>query len=111
MRRLLSSAAKSSALIKRLVHQSKKRGTSENGILLGNFAEAHVAQMSESKLNEYSELISENDIDLFAWLSGALPTPDKYKCSPVFSCLVQFTDEHKRRVCLANVSNKGSNVV
>ena len=37
----------------RLLYQSQKRGTLENGILLGTFAKKYVPSMTETQLRQY----------------------------------------------------------
>ena len=53
----------------RLLYQSHKRGTSENGILLANFAKKYLPQMKETQLDEYDKIISSlyNEWDIYYW--------------------------------------------
>lgn len=88
MRRRLSDAPL--VLVRRLRHQSLKRGTSENGILLGRFAEGRLDSMNLQQLREYEEIIAENDIDLFNWLSGLRLAPERYRSSALFAEISQF---------------------
>lgn len=83
----MSAASARASLAKKLAHQSQKRATSENGILLGSFAKTHIPHMGPSHLQSYSRIVSENDLDLFAWLSGITPVPEYYKTCAVFKQL------------------------
>lgn len=93
----MQSTVSKATIIKRLKHQSLKRGTSENGILLGAFAGRHLDEMDSARLKEYEEIISENDVDLFNWLSGVNPEPAIYLDSPTFQKLRAFFQERKRK--------------
>lgn len=85
-------------LAKKLIHQSQKRATSENGILLGTFAKIHVPHMSPLHLQRYLDIISENDLDLFSWLSGTTPAPEGYENCAVFKQLKSHTVQFKGSV-------------
>lgn len=92
----LSGAGRTS-LLKRLRHQSLKRGTSENGILLGGFAEKFLTKCDDATLAEYERIISESDIELFNWLSGVHGTPEKYKDSQLFGMIQEYYQKRKHR--------------
>lgn len=83
-------------MVKRLRHQSLKRGTSENGIILGSFAESKLDSLSSDALDEYQTIIDESDVDLFNWMSGIRPIPPKYRSSAVFSHLLSHYESLKR---------------
>ena len=89
-RRWSSRVTSSSVFVRKLLHHSRKRGTSENGILLGGFAEAFLPKMGPKELNEYAMIISESDIDLFNWLSGAQPVPKKLQDLGTFYQLREY---------------------
>ena len=61
---------------KRLLHQSRYRGRREGDLLLGGFADRHLASLSAAQLDRYEALLQESDQDLLAWLSGRQPAPD-----------------------------------
>ncbi|XP_059482359.1 succinate dehydrogenase assembly factor 2, mitochondrial-like [Neocloeon triangulifer] len=64
----------------RLLYQSRKRGMSENGLLLSTFAAKYLEQMDEKTLQDYDRLINlpSNDWDIFYWASGVKPTPAEF---------------------------------
>ena len=64
--------------IKRLIYRSCNRGCKETDLLLGRFATKQLAGLAASELDEYERLIEESDADIFAWLTGKLPTPACY---------------------------------
>lgn len=64
--------------LKRLRMRSWRRGIREMDLILGGFAEAELAALDEAELALYDALLSENDHDLYAWVSGAAAAPDRY---------------------------------
>ncbi|XP_075234972.1 succinate dehydrogenase assembly factor 2, mitochondrial-like [Lycorma delicatula] len=64
----------------RLLYQSRKRGVSENGILLATFADKHLKTMDEELLSDYDRLINlpTNDWDIYNWITEAKPTPVEF---------------------------------
>lgn len=74
---------------KRLLYQSSHRGTKESDLLLGAFAAAHLGAFSPAQLDAYEAMLSENDGDLFDWVTGrAAPPPEK--TSDVLLLLLRF---------------------
>jgi antitoxin CptB len=62
---------------KRLLYRSWHRGTREADLLLGGFAEAHLAGFDEARLDRYEALLECTDADLFDWIAGrAIPPPE-----------------------------------
>ena len=65
------------ARLKRMTMRSWRRGTKEMDLVLGPFADAHLAGLSEADLATYDALLEENDQDLMAWILGqSAPPPD-----------------------------------
>ena len=61
---------------KRLSFRSWHRGTREADLILGRFADAHLAGFDEAQLDRYEALLDCPDPDIFDWVSGrAPPTP------------------------------------
>ena len=63
------------ARLKRLAMRSWRRGTKEMDLILGPFADAHLAAMDAATLAAYDILLEENDQDLLPWVLGQLPAP------------------------------------
>ena len=63
------------ARLKRMAMRSWRRGTKEMDLVLGPFADAHLAGLSEADLQTYDVLLEENDQDLMAWILGQSPAP------------------------------------
>ena len=67
--------------IKRLSMRSWRRGMREMDLILGPFADANLARMTAAELELYDQLLSENDQDLYSWVTGQAKCPDKLKAS------------------------------
>jgi antitoxin CptB len=63
------------ARLKRMAMRSWRRGMKEMDLVLGPFAAAHLAQLSEVELLTYDALLAENDQDLMAWVLGQRSPP------------------------------------
>ena len=68
---------------KRLIFRADHRGTKEMDLLLGTFAKKYVPEFSEQELDEFEELLTHNDPDLYNWITGKEEAPDELS-----SCLV-----------------------
>ena len=64
------------ARLKRMAMRSWRRGTKEMDLILGPFADTHLAGLSEPDLLTYDRLLEENDQDLMAWILGQATPPN-----------------------------------
>jgi antitoxin CptB len=63
--------------LSRLRYRSWRRGPREMDLMLGPFADRHLAAMNETELAAYERLLDESDPNLMTWLTGqAEPPPD-----------------------------------
>ena len=60
---------------KRLLFRSWHRGTKEIDLLVGSFAERHLAAFSAAEIDRYEALLDNDDGDLFDWITGRAPPP------------------------------------
>ena len=60
---------------KRLLFRSWHRGTREADLILGSFADEHLAGFDEAQLDRYEALLDQPDPDIFDWLTGREPPP------------------------------------
>ncbi|MEM9495872.1 MAG: succinate dehydrogenase assembly factor 2 [Pseudomonadota bacterium] len=74
---------------KRLLYRASYRGFKEADLLLGGFARAHLAGMSEEALDEFDALLGHPDRELYAWATGASEPPQGVG-GPVFEALRAF---------------------
>ncbi|MGH6835244.1 MAG: succinate dehydrogenase assembly factor 2 [Methylocella sp.] len=63
---------------RRIVFRSWHRGMLEMDLVLGRFADAEIASLGCSELDDYERLLEAQDRDVFSWLTGAAETPDSY---------------------------------
>lgn len=66
------------ARLKRLAMRSWRRGTKEMDLVLGPWADAHLAGLGEGRLQLYDALLAENDQDLIRWVMGTAPAPARF---------------------------------
>jgi antitoxin CptB len=60
---------------KRLLFRSWHRGTKETDLLLGSFAEQHLAGFTMEQLDRYETLLERDDGDLYDWITGRAAVP------------------------------------
>lgn len=63
------------ARLKRMRMRAWRRGTKEMDLVLGPWADAHLAGLSPERLDLFDALLAENDQDLMAWLLGNAQAP------------------------------------
>lgn len=66
--------------LKRLYMRSWRRGMKEMDLILGHFADDHLADLSPDDLDLYERMLGENDQDLYLWVTaliGEEPGPDR----------------------------------
>jgi antitoxin CptB len=63
---------------KRLAMRAWRRGTKEMDLILGAYADAHLAGMGAAELATFDSLLSENDQDLLAWVIGQISAPAQH---------------------------------
>ncbi|MDW4550504.1 succinate dehydrogenase assembly factor 2 [Defluviimonas sp. D31] len=66
------------ARLKRMAMRSWRRGTKEMDLVLGPYADAHLAAMPDGRLALYDALLAENDQDIYPWITGAAPAPERF---------------------------------
>ncbi|MBD3680095.1 MAG: succinate dehydrogenase assembly factor 2 [Rhodobacteraceae bacterium] len=66
------------ARLKRLKMRSMRRGIKEMDVILSRFADARLAGMDEAGLAAYDALLSENDQDLYQWVTGQAEVPERF---------------------------------
>ena len=76
-------------LRKRLRYQSWHRGRRETDLMLGRFADRHLAHFDAAQLQRYAALLELDDADLFDWVSRKKELPENLK-SDVMMLLLNF---------------------
>jgi len=64
--------------LKRLKMRSWRRGTKEMDMILGPYSDTELADLDQAQFPLYDRLLSENDHDLYQWVTGQKPTPEIY---------------------------------
>ena len=60
---------------KRLLYHAWHRGTREMDLVLGRFADARLAELSDTELDEFETLMTAPDPEIYKWLSGQTAVP------------------------------------
>jgi antitoxin CptB len=60
---------------RRLLFRSWHRGTREADLIMGRFADVHIAGFSDAEHDAYEHLLEALETDLLAWLTGASAVP------------------------------------
>ena len=64
--------------LRRLHMRSIRRGIKEMDIILTRYSEARLATLDDATLTTYDALLSENDQDLYRWVTGQEAAPDHF---------------------------------
>lgn len=64
---------------RKLKFRAWRRGFREMDLLMGSFADAHIAQMDDAELSEFERLLSTPDWEVYAWLIGQKAVPGNYE--------------------------------
>lgn len=63
--------------LRRLKMRSWRRGMKEMDLILGHFADGPLAGLSATALDDYEALLTENDQDLYLWVTGRMNGIDR----------------------------------
>lgn len=74
---------------RRVLFRSRHRGMREMDLVLGPFADAELAQLSEGELGEYERWLDIPDQQMFAWVNGSEAAPAELDTA-LFRKLVAF---------------------
>lgn len=74
---------------RQLRYRSGKRGTKEMDLLMGQFAERHLADFSDAELDQFEWLLRESDPDLYNWFNGQVPAPANHE-NPMLKRFLAF---------------------
>lgn len=64
--------------LKRLTMRSRRRSIKEMDLILGAYARDRLSGMDEDALLLYDALLSENDLDLYRWVTGQATPPARF---------------------------------
>jgi len=67
------------ARINRARFRAWRRGFREADLILGPFADLHLAAFSDAQLDAFETLIDQPDHDLYGWIVGQAEAPDVFQ--------------------------------
>jgi antitoxin CptB len=74
---------------KRILFRAWHRGIREMDLILGQFADDEIGNLSEDQLDELEVIMAEEDADLVKWITGEMPVPEKYT-TPLFEKIASY---------------------
>lgn len=74
--------------LKRLRMRSWRRGIKEMDLILGPYADAQLAHLTASELDQFETLLNENDQDLYQWVTGKVTPPAEFV--PILNKVMDF---------------------
>lgn len=78
--------------VKRLLFQSRHRGTREADFLIGGFASSHLAALNDAELDAFERLLNEPDPDVVEWVLDRSPAPVTHQ-GPLLELMKRFKNE------------------
>ncbi|UTO27693.1 FAD assembly factor SdhE [Bartonella harrusi] len=74
---------------RRLIFRAWHRGIREMDLIFGHYVDAHIAEMSDKMLSELEYILSFDDRDLLAWITGEISPPCEIE-SPFFRDIINY---------------------
>jgi antitoxin CptB len=74
---------------RRILFRCWHRGMREVDLLLGQFADARIDQLSEDELDQLEHFMEAQDVDIFSWFAGSKPVDPDY-ARPIFETIKAF---------------------
>lgn len=81
---------------RKLLFRAWHRGLREVDLILGQFADAHIATLDEAALHEFEALMDVPDGELLTWLTGEAAAPSAHD-GPLFHRLRAFNASGRER--------------
>lgn len=78
--------------IKKLLFQSRHRGTREADFLIGGFADRHLRELSDPEIDAFERLMAEPDPDIVDWVLDRAPAPEVHQ-GRVLDLIKKFKNE------------------
>jgi len=63
---------------KRTLYRATHRGMKEADVMLGGFATAHIADLTDAEMDTFETLLDELDVDIMDWVMGKKPVPERH---------------------------------
>jgi antitoxin CptB len=74
---------------KKLLFRSWHRGMREMDLILGSFADARIADLTDAEIDQYEVLLDVNDTELLPVITGEKPIPDD-PSAPILTTILAF---------------------
>lgn len=75
---------------KRVLFRAHHTGMKENDLLIGAFADRHLADLDDAEVEWFEWLLmNHDDIDLYNWITGREPAPESLQ-HPVMTAMKNF---------------------
>lgn len=74
---------------RRIIFRAWHRGIREMDLILGQYVDAHIADMSEEDLDELELIMEHEDRDLLTWATGEI-IPPKNVDTPLFRDILDY---------------------
>ena len=75
--------------VNKLRYRAWRRGFLEADLILGPFADHHLASLSIAQLDEFEALLDQPDPDLYAWITDQAETPVEFS-TPTLNLIKDF---------------------
>ena len=79
----------SDARLRRLRFRAWRRGFREADLILGGFADRHLAGLGPAELDDFEALLEQPDPDLYAWILGQADCPPAFD-TPLLAAIRAF---------------------
>jgi succinate dehydrogenase flavin-adding protein (antitoxin of CptAB toxin-antitoxin module) len=73
--------------INKILYRSRQRGLLELDLLIGRWATDNVPKMDAREIEHYTQILEEENPDLWKWLTEQADAPADMKANPVFASL------------------------
>ena len=74
---------------RKMPFRSWHRGIREIDLIMGRFADVHIANLTDAELDQYQRLLDAQEHDLLGWVMGQIPVPPD-EDTPVFRRMRDF---------------------
>ncbi len=74
---------------KKLRFRAWRRGFREIDLILGGFADQHLAELDDSGVDDFEHLLDAEDQEVYAWITNAAPAPAEFE-TPTLALIKNF---------------------
>ncbi|MDP3525810.1 MAG: succinate dehydrogenase assembly factor 2 [Hoeflea sp.] len=64
---------------RRILVRAWRRGIREMDLVIGGFADAEIASLNDTELDELELLMAAEDADIFRWVTGEEAVPERFR--------------------------------